>query len=106
MRFHDAPAGVAMRAGGALAVAVCALTVVACGSQGPPSSAVGGSPAITGNSQTTTGKTEGVATACATSQLKITLTHTGAPEPGIIPTIHPARKRGAVVEWPPRAWPP
>jgi hypothetical protein len=85
MRFHEA------RARGVLAMmvcalAVCALAVAACGSQDAPSTAAGGASATTadgasattGGSAMTTGQTQGDPAACATSQLKISLTHTGA----------------------------
>jgi hypothetical protein len=78
MRFHNAAAG-------ALAAAACVLSVAACASgqhaQGLPSVRATSSEtaaAATNSSAITAGKTEGGISACTTSQLRITLTYTGA----------------------------
>lgn len=70
----------------ALTTAVCAVAVVACGSQATadPSSAATATTtststgASTGGAITTAGATHGGVTACAASQLRIALTRTGA----------------------------
>lgn len=72
MRFHAARGRTATV--GVLAVAACGLVVTACGSQNPPSAAS----LATSSPAGTTMSPRSPSTACVTSELKISLTNTGA----------------------------